>query len=169
MTMTSTNGLQVTTPSDREIRIERSFAAPRRLLYDAYTKPELVKRWLGAMPGWSWAACEMDVRAGGRYHWRWKGPDGAEMGITGTYREIIEHERLVNTEQFDPAWYPGEAIGTVVFTERGGRTTVTTNLLYESKQARDAVVESGATGGMEQGYKVLDTVLDEVLASEQTA
>ena len=163
MTMQSTNGAQISIPSDREIRIERSFAAPRRMLYDAYTKPELVKRWLGAMPGWSWAKCEMDVRAGGRYHWLWTGPDGAQMGITGTYREIIEHERLVNTEKFEPAWYDGEALGTVVFTEREGRTTVTTTLLYESTRVRDAVLQSPATEGMEMGYKVLDALL----ASEQ--
>ena len=78
MTTTKAGGaLQITTPSDREVRITRGFDAPRQLVWDAYTRPELLKRWLGAMPGWSWAVCEMDVRPGGRYRWVWSGPDGA--------------------------------------------------------------------------------------------
>ena len=152
-------GTQVTTPSEREIRIERAFAAPRRLVYDAYTKPELVKRWLGNMPGWSWAKCEMDVRVGGRYHWVWKGPDGGEMGISGVYREVVFGNRLVNTEQFDQAWYAGEAVDTVEFTERDGRTTVTTSILYVSKEVRDGVLQSPMAEGMEQGYKQLEALL----------
>jgi uncharacterized protein YndB with AHSA1/START domain len=156
--MPSTGGTQVTTPSDREIRFERSFAAPRRMVYDAYTRPELVKRWLGSMPGWSWAVCEMDVRVGGRYRWVWKGPDGAEMGMGGVYREVVPSERLVNTEKFDQAWYEGEAVGTVVFTERDGRSTVTTNILYVSKEVRDGVLQSPAAEGMEMGYKLLDAM-----------
>jgi uncharacterized protein YndB with AHSA1/START domain len=159
--MPNTEGVKVTTPSDREIRLERSFAAPRRLVYDAYTKPELVKRWLGAMPGWSWAVCEMDVRVGGDYHWAWKGPEGAEMGIRGTYREIVPSERIVNTENFDPSWYEGEAVDTVQFTERAGRTMVTTTLLYVSKEVRDAALQSPMAEGLEMGYKILDGVLAE--------
>jgi uncharacterized protein YndB with AHSA1/START domain len=161
MTMAKTGGLQVTTPSEREIRIERSFAAPRRLVYDAYTKPELVKRWLGAMPGWSWAVCEMDVRVGGRYRWVWKGPDGGEMGMGGTYREIVPAERIVNTEKFDQAWYEGEALDTVEFTERAGRTTVTTSILYVSKEVRDAVLQSDMAEGLEMGYTILEALLAE--------
>jgi uncharacterized protein YndB with AHSA1/START domain len=161
MTMSNTGGTQVTTPSDREIQIERSFSAPRRLLYDAYTKPELVKRWLGSMPGWTWAACEMDVRVGGRYRWAWKGPDGAEMAISGDYREVVPVDRLVTTEQFDPAWYAGEALDTVVFTERDGRTTVTTTILYISKEVRDGALQSPMAEGMEMGYKLLDQILAE--------
>ncbi|HEV7993772.1 MAG TPA: SRPBCC family protein, partial [Gemmatimonadaceae bacterium] len=156
--MRNTGSLQVTTPSDREIRIERSFSAPRRLVYDAYTKPELVKRWLGSMPGWSWAVCEMDVRVGGRYRWVWKGPDGAEMGMGGAYREIVPQERIVNTEKFDQAWYEGEAVDTVVFTEHAGKTTVTTSLLYISKEVRDVVLQSPATEGMEMGYQQLEAL-----------
>lgn len=156
--MPITQGVQVSTPSDREIRIERSFSAPRRLLYDAHTKPELVKRWLGQMPGWTWAKCEMDVRVGGRYHWVWKSPDGSPMGISGTYREIVPQERIVNTEQFDEAWYAGEAVDTVVFVESGGRTTVTTTILYISKEVRDGVLKSPMAEGMEVGYKLLDAM-----------
>ena len=88
MTTTKAAGkpLQITTPDDREIRITRSFDAPRQLVWDAYTRPELLKRWLGAMPGWSWAVCEMDVRKGGRYRWVWRGPEGAELGAAAPPR-----------------------------------------------------------------------------------
>ena len=111
------------------------------------------------MPGWSWAVCEMDVREGGRYRWVWRGPEGAELGLGGEYKEVVPHERLVTTEKYDQAWYPGEAVGTVEFTERDGRTTLVTTLRYESKAARDAVLQSPATSGMEMGYALLDTLL----------
>ncbi|MDB4909067.1 MAG: hypothetical protein JWO05_3851 [Gemmatimonadetes bacterium] len=163
--MTNVGALQITTPSEREIRFERAFSAPRPLVYDAYTRPELVKRWLGAMPGWSWAVCEMDVRVGGAYRWVWKGPDGSEMGMGGTYREVVPGERIVNTEKFDQAWYEGEAVATVVFSERAGKTTVTTSILYVSKEVRDGVLESPAAGGMEMGYQVLDALLASESAS----
>jgi uncharacterized protein YndB with AHSA1/START domain len=167
MTMPSTQNksLQITTPSDEEIRITRSFDAPRMMLWDAYTRPELVKRWLGQMPGWSWVECEMDVREGGRYRWAWRGPEGAELAVGGVYREVVPGERLVSTERYDQSWYEGEAVGTVEFTEAQGRTTLVTTLRYGSKQIRDAVLQSPATSGMEAGYNLLD----ELLASSDAA
>jgi uncharacterized protein YndB with AHSA1/START domain len=158
--MTKTGGAQVTTPSDREISVTRVFNAPARMVWDAFTKPELVQRWLGVLPGWTWAECEMDVRVGGRYRWVWNGPDGMEMGMAGVYREIVPRERLVNTEKFDQSWYPGEAIDTAVFTEASGKTTVTTTILYESKAVRDGVLASPMASGMEQGYTMLDQLLE---------
>ena len=165
MPSTQNKSLQVTTPSDEEIRITRSFDAPRMMLWDAYTRPELVKRWLGRMPGWSWAVCEMDVRKGGRYRWLWRGPEGAELGLAGVYLEVVPGERLVSTERYDQQWYEGEAVGTVEFTEAGGRTTLVTTLRYASKDVRDAVLQSPATSGMESGY----AALDELLASTPAA
>ena len=165
MPATQNKSLQVTLPSDEEIRITRSFDAPRMMLWDAYTRPELVQRWLGQMPGWSWAECEMDVRKGGRYRWVWRAPDGAELAVGGEYREVVPGERLVNTERYDQAWYEGDAIGTVEFTEANGRTTLVTTLRYGSKQIRDSVLQSPATSGMEMGY----AVLDELLASNTAA
>jgi uncharacterized protein YndB with AHSA1/START domain len=159
MIMASTGALEVTTPSDTEIRITREFAAPRRLVYDAFTKPELVRRWLGSMPGWEWVECEMDVRVGGRFRWLWRGPEGAEMGMRGEYREVVPTERIVNTEKFDEAWYPGEAWERAVFTERAGRTTVTTTITYDSKETRDGVLQTPMAEGMEMGYRMLDEVL----------
>jgi uncharacterized protein YndB with AHSA1/START domain len=107
----------------------------------------------------------MDVREGGRYRWLWRGPGGAEMGLAGVYREVVPGERLVSTERYDQAWYEGDAVGTVVFTEAQGRTTLVTTLRYGSKQIRDAVLQSPATSGMESGY----ALLDELLASSTAA
>ena len=165
MPSTQNKSLQVMTPSDEEIRITRSFDAPRMMVWDAYTRPELVKRWLGRMPGWTWAVCEMDVRKGGRYRWLWRGPEGAELGLAGVYLEVVPGERLVTTERYDQQWYEGEAVGTVEFTEADGRTTLVTTLRYASKNVRDAVLQSPATSGMESGY----ALLDELLASTAAA
>ena len=165
MSITQKKSLEIATPSDEEIRITRSFDAPRMMVWDAYTRPELVKRWLGQMPGWSWAQCEMDVREGGKYRWVWRGPDGAELGLGGVYREVVPGERLVSTERYDQQWYEGDAVGTVEFSEANGRTTLVTTLRYASKAVRDAVLQSPATSGMESGY----TILDELLASTAAA
>ena len=165
MSITQKKSLEIATPSDEEIRITRSFDAPRMMVWDAYTRPELVKRWLGQMPGWSWAQCEMDVREGGKYRWVWRGPEGAELGLGGVYREVVPGERLVSTERYDQQWYEGDAVGTVEFSEANGRTTLVTTLRYASKAVRDAVLQSPATSGMESGY----AILDELLASTAAA
>jgi len=147
--------LQVTTPSDREIAMTRVFDAPRGLVFDAWTKPELLKRWLGVRGGWTFAVCEVDLRVGGAYRFVWRGPDGAEMGMGGVYREIAPPERLVATESFDDPWYPGEALDTTVLVEEGGKTTATTTVLYESEEIRDAVLESGMARGVAESYDML--------------
>ena len=100
-TVKDTRTLQVTTPSEREIAMTRVFDAPRRLVFDAWTRPELLKRWLGVRGGWSFAVCEVDLRVGGAYRFVWRGPNGKEMGMGGVYREIVPPERLVATELFD--------------------------------------------------------------------
>src|SRR5271169_1068887 len=117
--MTTGGKLQVTARSDREIVITREFDAPRRMVFDAMTKPELLKRWLGVFGGWQLAVCEIDLRVGGPYRGVWRqSSDGSEMGVRGTYREIVPPERVVCTELFDVAWYPGEALITTTFTEQ---------------------------------------------------
>ena len=157
--MTTIDTLTVTTPSDREIEITRDFNAPRALVWDAYTKPELLRRWLGCLPGWSWDRCEVDLRVGGKYLWRWIGPNDEKLGITGTYREITPVERIVNSESFEQSWYPGEALNTLLLAERGGKTTVTTTMRFESKEARDGALKSGMTKGMARGWELLDELL----------
>src|SRR5436309_10857145 len=136
--------LQVTTPTDREIAMTRVFNAPRRLVFAALTRPELVKRWLLGPPGWSMPVCEIDLRVGGKYRYVWRrDSDGTDMGMGGVYREIVAPERLVATERFDQAWYPGEALNTLVLVEKEGRTTLTQTTRYETRAARDAGSESG--------------------------
>jgi uncharacterized protein YndB with AHSA1/START domain len=154
--------LKIATRGDRELVMTRGFAAPRHLVFDALTTPELVRRWLLGPPGWSMPVCEIDLRVGGAYRYEWKrDSDGTTMGMGGVYREIVKPERIVATERFDESWYPGEALTTFVLTEQGMRTTLTQTMLYESRAARDAVIKSN----MEQGVKASYDRLVEVLAS----
>jgi len=157
--MTTPGSLTVSTPSDREIVMTRSFDAPRTLVWEALTTPALLKRWLGGLPGWTMTVCEMDLRVGGAYRYEWRKDTGAVMGMGGVLREVVAPERLVSTERFDESWYPGEALISQVLTEREGRTTITMTLRYESKEARDMVVKSGASSGMELGYARLEELL----------
>jgi uncharacterized protein YndB with AHSA1/START domain len=161
--MKNAGTLQVTTPSEREIAMTRVFNAPRRLLFDAWTKPELLKRWLGARGGWSMVVCEVDLRVGGKYRFVWrKGADGTEMGMGGVYREVVPPARLVATEVFDDPWYPGEALDTTVLVEHGGKTTVTTTVLYASREVRDAVLKSPMDRGVAESYDKLDELLPSI-------
>src|SRR5712664_3175383 len=140
--MNSPGTLQLTTRGDREIVMTRVLDAPRRLVFDAFTKPELVKQWLLGPPGWSMPVCEIDLRVGGKYRYVWRHANGNEMGMGGVYREIVAPERIVSTEKFDESWYPGGAVGTLVLVEQGGKTTLTQTVLYESREAREAVLKS---------------------------
>jgi uncharacterized protein YndB with AHSA1/START domain len=158
--MTNVGTLEVTTPSEREIAMTRVFDAPRNLVFDAWTKPELLEQWLGVRAGWSMVVCEVDLKVGGAYRFVWRGPDGTEMGMGGVYREIVRPERLVATEVFDDPWYPGEALDTTVFVEQDGKTTLTTTVLYESEEARDAVLESGMERGVAESYDNLAELLE---------
>jgi len=152
--------LKLTTPSDREIAMTRVFDAPRQLVFDAHTKPDLVRQWLLGPPGWSMRVCEMDVRVGGTYRWVWRhDTNGTEMGMGGVYREIVAPERLVTTERFDEAWYPGEALNTLVLIEKGGRTTLAQTMRYESRAARDAVIKSNMESGVAASYDRLADLL----------
>src|SRR5881628_2069514 len=92
---------KVTIPTDRQILIARDFKAPRQLVFDAFTKPELVRRWLLGPSGWSMPVCEIDLRVGGKYRYVWRNDsDGTEMGMGGVYCDIVVPERLVTTERF---------------------------------------------------------------------
>ena len=151
---------KVSTPSDREIQLSRDFDAPRSLVFDAFTKPELVRRWLLGPPGWIMPVCEIDLRVGGVYRYVWRSEkDGSQMALGGVFREITPVERLVATERFDDAWYPGEALDTTVFEERRGITRTTITILYESQEARDTARRSGMEHGMAAGYDRLETLL----------
>ena len=151
--------LKLAMSGDRELIMTRSFNAPRTLVFEALTKPALVQRWLLGPPGWTMRVCEIDLRVGGAYRYVWRHEDGSEMGMGGIYREITRPDRLVHTEQFDTAWYPGESLVTSVLTERGGKTTLTTTMLYESREARDAVLKSGMEGGVAASYDRLEALV----------
>lgn len=156
------NTLKITTRGDREIIITRTLDAPRHLVWEAMTKPELIQRWLFSPPGWEMTACEEDLRVGGAYRWAWNGPDGRNaMVLRGVYREVVRPERMIRTEVFEMGCAPqaGEQVASVVFTERGGKTLITTTVLYPSKEARDAMLASGMEHGMAAGYDRLEEML----------
>ena len=154
--MRNTGTLQVTTPSDREVVLTRVFDAPRHLVWDAFSKPELLRRWFGPR-GWSLVVCEVDLRVGGGFRFVLRGPDGTEMGMRGVYRELVPPERSVHAESFDD--YPGESLVTAVFVEQGGKTTLTATVLYSSKEVRDAVILSGMEHGAAESYDKLAELL----------
>lgn len=157
---------QVTLPNDRQVKVVRTFRAPKALVYRAHTEPALVKKWMLGPPGWSMPVCDMDVRAGGKYTWRWKSDeDGKEFGFFGTFREIDAPNRIVHVETFDPGdigGEMGEALVTTTFSESAGVTTLTTLIEYSSKEVRDAAVKTGMTDGMEMSYQNLDQLLTKV-------
>ncbi len=159
-----TGKLQVTTPSEREIAMTRVFDAPRSLVFDAWTKPELLRRWLGVFGDWSFAVCEVDLKVGGAYRFVWRRSDGTEMGMGGIYREIVRPERIVATEKFDEPWYAGDALDTTVLLEQGGKTTVTMTVLYASRAVRDGVLKSPMESGVAKSYDKLAELLASTLA-----
>jgi uncharacterized protein YndB with AHSA1/START domain len=154
--MKNTGTLKVTTPTDREIVLTRVFDAARRLVFDAFTKPELLKRWFGPR-GWSLVVCEVDLKVGGTFRFVLRGPDGKDMGMRGVYREIVPPERSVHMESFDD--YPGESQVTAVLVEQGGKTTLTATVLYASQEVRDAVIKSGMEHGAAESYDKLAELL----------
>jgi uncharacterized protein YndB with AHSA1/START domain len=151
--------LKVTTPSDREIAMARTFNAPRELVFKAWTTPDLLKRWLYGPEDWRLMDCEIDLKVGGAIRWVWRHQDGESMGLRGVYREIIPPDKLVFTEIFDDNWTGGETLVTITFVESGGKTTVTQSILYVSKAARDGALKSGMEEGMAVGYDRLEKLL----------
>lgn len=150
----------VNTSGDRILIITRTFQAPRHLVWDAYTKPALLQRWLGVRNGWTFDICEVDFRVGGKYRWVWRNAaKGKELGMGGIYREITAPERIVCTERFEDAWYAGEAIDTVDFIASNQHTTLSITMEFESKEARDGAAASGMERGMEESFVMLDAVL----------
>ena len=115
MTTKTVGNLTITTPTDREIVMTRVFDAPRKLVWDAHTKPEIVKKWLGVFNGMTLPVCEIDLRVGGKARYEWRMADGQTMGMSMTFLEIVPLEKIVNTEEFDDAWYEGKAVGNLHF------------------------------------------------------
>jgi uncharacterized protein YndB with AHSA1/START domain len=154
--MKNTGTLKITTPTDREIVMTRVFDAPRSMVFDAFSKPELLKRWFGPH-GWSLVVCEVDLKVGGGFRFVLRGPDGKEMGMRGVYLEIVPPERSVHMESFDD--YPGESQVSAVFVEQAGKTTLTATVLYPSQEIRDIVIKSGMEHGAAESYDKLAELL----------
>jgi uncharacterized protein YndB with AHSA1/START domain len=155
--MNSSNATTFTTPSDREIRITRTFDAPRRLVFDAYTNPTHIPKWM-VPSGWSMPTCELDLRAGGAWRYVLRDQDGNDvMSLSGIYIEVTPPERIVATETWSGGF--AETRNEVRFDESDGRTTVTTTVLYPSMEARDVVMKSGMQEGMSAGLDRLADVL----------
>lgn len=165
--VTTLDKTQVSLPSDTEICVTRDFAAPRRLVWDAHTNPELFRRWIGGYPGWSMPVCEMDVRPGGKYSWRWRfDEDGKEFGFFGEFREVEAPALLTQAEHYDPGTFGGAmatapTLNRTTFTEKDGVTRLVTVISYVSKEARDAALSTGMTDGMETSYQRLDRLVAE--------
>ncbi len=159
------SNIKVETPSDREVRVTRAFKAPAQLVWDAHTKPELMRKWLKGYDGWSMPVCEMDVRVGGSYRWRWRNDETqTEFGFFGKYLEVIPSARLVFEEHydqgsFDVAMMKEPAIITNDFEEADGVTTLIVTMAYASRAERDDAIATGMTDGMGHNYKYLDAWL----------
>jgi uncharacterized protein YndB with AHSA1/START domain len=161
MTERSTTAPVVTTPSDLEIAITRVFDAPAQLVFDAWTKPEHLKRWLGRR-GDEMIVCGVDLRIGGAWRYVWSLREGGEMGMHGEYQEVVPFDRLVTTEIFDEPYFEEMGSGTIntfTFEERDGRTTLTVTTLYKTRAQRDAVLVSGMESGVGESYDRLDDLL----------
>lgn len=152
--------LSVTTPTDREIVLTRTFAAGRDLLFEAYTRADLLTQWYGAR-GWNLVECEIDLREGGSYRFTSRGPGGEEMVQTGTVQVLRRPDRLELTEFFDDQSYPGETLITHEFTEHDGHTTVTTTIQYATPEGRDTVLRYPMARGVAEAGDRLAALLAE--------
>ena len=154
---------RVSLPSDTEVQVTRDFKAPRALVWRAHTETELFQRWIGGYPGWTMPVCEMDVRPGGKYRWRWRTDDGSmEFGFFGEYREVEAPALIVHDEYYDPGTMGGAMDASnparirTTFTEQDGITTLVVLMDYGTKEARDAALATGMTDGMEASYARLE-------------
>lgn len=146
----------VTLPTDEQILIAREFAAPRHLVFRAWTEPELVRRWWTAGRG-EMTVCEIDLRVGGRWRYAMTAHGGFEVAFHGRYLEIVPDERIVSTEVYEAA-PEAEAVNEIAFAEVDGRTTVTILVRHTSREHRDAHVESGMEDGLQDALDLVEQV-----------
>ncbi|HWB57538.1 MAG TPA: SRPBCC family protein [Gaiellaceae bacterium] len=156
MAATSSGTAKVTLPTDEQILITREFAAPRHLVYEAWTTPELVKRWWHADRG-EMTVAEIDLRVGGGWRYALLTPDGMEVAFHGEYREIVPNQRLVSTEVYE-GFPDAEALDTLTLTEVDGRTILEILVEHSSKEHRDAHIASGMEDGMQDALDLLEQV-----------
>jgi uncharacterized protein YndB with AHSA1/START domain len=149
---------------DRELVATRVFDAPRRIVWEAWTRPEHISRWLLGPEGWTMPVCEVDLRVGGRWRYEWAKPGEPSFGMEGEYLEIVPPERLVHTERWG-ADAPA-AVNTVLFSEANGRTTVTHKVVFPSAEAREGAL---ATGMLDGWAESLDRLQDQLLPAMDAA
>ncbi len=160
MATASSGTATVTLPSDTEILITREFDAPRDLVWRAYTTPELIKRWWAGRRG-EVISVEVDLRVGGAWRYVMTADEGFEVAFHGEYREIVPDERLVSTEVFE-GMPDAEALDTMTLTEVDGRTTMTVLVRHQKPEHRDAHIESGMEGGLQEAMDLLEQVAIEL-------
>jgi uncharacterized protein YndB with AHSA1/START domain len=149
---------EVTLPSDTKILITRDFDAPRHLVYEAYTTPELIKRWWAGKRGGVTVA-EVDLRVGGKYRYAMEAAEGFEVAFNGEFREIVPNERIVNTEVYEGAPEgTGPAVVTITLEDAGDGTHMEMLMELEDKATRDAIIESGMEGGLQEGLDILEEI-----------
>lgn len=164
--VTTMNETDMRLQGDREIVISRTFNAPARIVFDAVTKPELVKRWWAPKSHCvTMVQCDIDLRVGGAYRYVMQQGDGPHMAFSGTYSEVTPPTRIVYEEVFEPMAAAGAVKVTVTFEEKDGKTRMVNHSLYPSKQVRDGVLASG----MEHGMREAMDQLDELVASLASA
>ena len=151
------NRTTVERKSERELVVTRTFNAPARIVFEAWTKPELLKRWWAPQSfGMSFLSCEADVRTGGTYRFVFRHPASEQpVAFFGKYVEVIPNARLVWTNEEGD----GGAVTTVTFEEKGGKTLVVMHDLYPSKEALDNAIASGSTSGTGEQFEQLDELL----------
>ena len=155
--------LEVTTPSDREIAMTRVFDAPRDLVFDCWTIPALIRRWLGPAD-WVFTTCEFDARVGGKWRFVTKGPNGMEMGSSGEVLELTRPDWIKTNEVYDMDWTGGQTIVTNRISEANGITTSVVTVLYATKEAREGARATPMAEGMEMGFKRLEELLADMPA-----
>jgi uncharacterized protein YndB with AHSA1/START domain len=159
--------LLYSTPGDREIVMKRVFSAPRKLVFDAFVRPELLKRWFHGKPGGCLAVCKVARKAGESFRYVWRDEEGSEMGMRGVCLEFVRPERIVATEQFDEPWYPGEAVGSIELEERKGKTVLTQTIRYESRATREMVLKTPMEHAIALGYDRLAKLLESLKADKE--
>ncbi len=155
--------LTITLPSDREIAITRSFKASADLIFDCWTIPALIRRWLGPAD-WVFITCEFDARVGGKWRFVTRGPDGMEMGSSGEVLELNRPDWIKTNEIYDMDWTGGQTINTNRISETNGVTTSVVTILYANKEARDGARATPMAEGMEMGFKRLEELLADMPA-----
>ena len=158
----SSSSVEVTTPGERDVVVKRWFDAPVALVWQCYTEPTLVRRWLLGPPGWSLTVCEIDLRVGGAFRYRWQNDtDGGAFGIGGIFRQVDPERLIRHSEQPEDAPEMPESLCKIEFIPHGGRTELIMTMTYGDGDLRNQVLATGMADGMGMSFDLLDAILQE--------